>query len=178
MLRFDLLDAIVLAFTRLTDPAKSFNKYSNASLQQLIDSLDTQSHSALAQLLQRHLANVRNKCERIEKWRDKWAAHRDLQAVLQPISGIGFSPAEVEEALAGLRAFMNEFERACQDPKAECVYLDDNKISSAEFATFVSESERLRIDPPFGYDKILFPDDGDTIIELLKRAKASALVSP
>jgi AbiU2 len=168
MLRLDLLDLISLALGRLTDSSKSLNKYPNVTLEQLIDSLDPNSHSELITVLRERLTDLKSKCARIENWRNKWAAHRDLHTVIEPITRVGFSPSDVETVLAALRSFMNEFERVCQDTNLTYIY--DNNISPEENGEFFRESERLKIGPPTDYQEFPFADDGNTIIEILRKA--------
>ena len=128
VLRLDLLDLIPLGLGRLTDSSMTLNKYPNVTLEQLIDSLDPNSHSELIVVLREGLADIRSKCVRIENWRNKWAAHRDFNTVIEPITKIGFSPAEVETVLAALRSFMNEFERVCQDTNMTYILIPSPKI--------------------------------------------------
>src|SRR5688572_15198772 len=84
-LKWDLFNTITIAISRLTDSAKT-GKYKNASLQQLIDSLDSNYDRTLINTLKDILTSVKAKSPRIENWRKKWAAHRDLEVVQ------GFAP--------------------------------------------------------------------------------------
>ncbi|HEU0291354.1 MAG TPA: hypothetical protein VFR47_01370 [Anaerolineales bacterium] len=80
-LKWDLLNTIAISISRLTDPAKSSKKHNNASLQQIIVSLDSSMYSGLIQTLTSILKQIKAKSSRIENWRNKWAAHRDFDVV-------------------------------------------------------------------------------------------------
>ena len=170
-LRIDLMDTIVIAISRFTDPAKSFNQFDNASLQQLIHSLDSNIYSDLIRSLTNILDQIKAKSSRIEKWRKKWAAHRDFAVVQGLIPMPATSLVEIDVVLTLLGSFMNEFESVCQDRNIE--YVNDGTMPPEEFAHLISEGERLKIFPPTSYENIRFyPDDGNTIIELVKKADA------
>ncbi len=169
-LKWDLMNTIAIAISRLTDPAKSFNKFKNASLKQIIDNLDSAAYPELIQSLTDILAQIKAKSSRIENWRKKWAAHRDFDVV----QGYALMPAtsltEIGEVLSLIGKFVNEFERVCKDPKIE-INLYDNPLTAEEF----DQMERLKINPPLVYENMRFlPDDGNTIIELIKRANSSS----
>ncbi|MBI5302191.1 MAG: hypothetical protein HY868_08645 [Chloroflexi bacterium] len=163
-LQYDLLDAIALALGRLTDRSETRlrNKVErNACLQQLVESSEVVGDLSLEQKINQHLTAVRAKCKRIDIWRNKWAAHRDYQAAvkLDPNWKIGFSPAEVNGALSELCAFMNEFEGCFRDSEREFVSIEELK-----------DFEDHKIYPPTPYDQLEFDDDGETLLELLRKA--------
>lgn len=164
-LKLDLLDTIILAINRLLDPAKTFGKYPNASLQQLVESLDSTTHVHLIAILSATLDQIRAKSARIENWRDKWAGHRDLKVV----QGLAPMPAtslpEIDEVMTLIGRFLNEFERVCQDLRVEINLYGKTASEVAEIA----ENEGLKIGTPTDYENMLFPDDGNTIIEIIKR---------
>lgn len=164
-LKWDLLNSIVIAISRLTDPSESFKKFKNASLGQLIESLDSNVYSLLIQTLTSILGQIKEKSPRIENWRNKWAAHRDFDIVQGYITLPATSLIEIDEILSLIGNFVNEFERVCQDSKIE-INLYDNHLTPEEF----NETERLKIFPPNPYENIVFQDDGNTIIELIKKA--------
>jgi hypothetical protein len=174
-LRSDLLDAIALSLSRLTDPSETRRGERNASLQQLINSPDVKTDAMLVQELNHHLYEMRDECKRIDIWRNKWTAHRDYQSAVKvdPDWRIGFSPREVNCALAELGAFMNAFENRFQDPPRPFVY--DNRVSPEEFAREFRDFEDHKIDPPIHYDQIVFTDDGETLLDLLRKATDEGL---
>ena len=165
-LKWDLFDIIAIAISRLTDPAKSSKRYHNASLQQLIDNLDPNTHTQLILSLTGILAQIKAKSPRIENWRKKWAAHRDLEVLQGQAPKPAVSLPEIDEVLALIGKFMNEFERVFQDPRVE-INLYGKTVPEVEE---VVESERLKIGPPSPYENMLFQDDGNTIINLIKGA--------
>jgi len=170
-LKWDLMNTIAIAISRLTDPAKSFNKFKNASLQQIIDSLDSVAHSDLIRSLTDILAQIKAKSSRIENWRKKWAVHRDFDVVQGHTPMPATSLNEIDEVFALIAKFVNEFERVCQDQGVE--YIHDGIEPIEEFAHRVSEGERLKIYAPIPYENRHFlPDDGNTIIELIKKANS------
>ena len=163
--KWDLLDVIAIAISRLTDPAKSLKKFDNASLEQLIDSLDPNSYSKLIHSLLDIHAQIKTKSSRLENWRKKWAAHRDLGVVQGITSPPPMSMPEVDEVLALFGKFLNEFERVCQD--TEPINLYNNPLSSEEF----DEVAQLRIHR-INYENMMFTDDGKTIVNLIKKASS------
>jgi hypothetical protein len=170
-LKLDLLDTIVLSINRLLDPAKSFNRFANASLQQLIDSMDPTIHLTLVGRLRALLDQTRLRSARLENWRDKWAAHRDLGVLRGQIPQPAISLPEIDEVLDLIGKFMNEFERVCRDPRVEFDY--DGTGTPEEFSQKVLEWERLKIGPPLDYANLIFQDGGESLIDLIKRAKSS-----
>ena len=157
---------IVIAISRLTDPAKSLNKFHNASLHQLIQSLDTSTTSEIIKSLTEIFSQIKRKSSRIEYWRKKWAAHRDMEVVQGLAPKPAISLIEVDEVLTLIGKFINEFERVYQDTKVE-INLYDNQFSVEE----LDEMERLKIHTPIPYENVRFlPDDGNTIIEFLNKA--------
>jgi hypothetical protein len=164
-LKWDLLNTIAITISRLTDPAKSFRMFKNASLQQIIDSLDSTAYSELIGSLTKILIQIKAKSSRIENWRKKWAAHRDFDVIQGHAPMPATSLAEIDQVLSLIGKFLNEFERVCQDPEIE-INLYDNPITAEE----IDEIERLKILPPNPYENIIFQDDGNTIIELIRKA--------
>lgn len=165
-LKWDLLDTIAIAVGRLTDSAKSFNKYNNCCLQQLIDSLDS-SNQDLISSLNNTLSQIKAKSSRIKNWRKKWAAHRDFDIVQGSASMPAISLKEIDDVLSLIGKFLNEFERIYQDRNSE-IDLYNNPMAFKKF----EETERLKIYPPNPYENMVFQDDGNTIIELIKQAKS------
>lgn len=117
----DVLDAMVLDLARLLDPAtQRGGKFVNASLAKLIEEV-----APLSPGLARKLRARRNKMLRglrkIDRWRDKWAAHRDYRTMLKmrtpskATSRVRFNPAKIKAALVELDVFPNAFESVFED---------------------------------------------------------------
>lgn len=165
-LKWDLLNTISISISRLTDSAKSFNKYNNASLQQLIDSLDSISYPDLFRSLSNILAQIKTKSSRIEDWRKKWAAHRDLDVVHGSAPKPATSLNEIDEVVSLMRKFLNEFEDVFQDGEINLYGKSDTEVKD------IADNEQIRIKHEF-YENMIFPDDGNTIVEIIKQAKSS-----
>lgn len=171
VLRNDLLDAIMLAIGRLLDRAETKRgkmTYCNASLKQLVEHVrfsDQSAHMDLVNKLEMILKELHSQFPRILDWRNKWAAHRDLKHV-QSEDPPGTSLAEIEEfiLLAGL--FLNVFERVYADEPEEINLYGKSESEIPEIA----EAESLKIFAPASYQDIAFEDDGNTILELIRRA--------
>jgi hypothetical protein len=168
MLKLDLLDTIIMAINRLLDPAKTGNRHSNASLQQLIVSLDPTEHVNLIMDLNNILEKVKGKSPRIRQWRKKWAAHRDLEVV----QGLAPMPAtslpEIDDVLKLIGRFLNEFETACHDPREDINLYEKTDKEVEE----IVESEQQKISSPIHYENIIFKDDGTTILDLITRVNS------
>ena len=166
ILKWDLFNTITIAISRLTDPPKSFNKYQNASLEQIINNLDSRAYSKLSQSLSKILLQIRSKSSRIGNWRKKWAGHRDFDVVQGSAPKPAISLPEINEVLVLIGKFLNEFEEVFQDPKIEI-----NFYENPNAAKELEETERLKIFPPNRYEEMHFlGDDGDTIIEIIKKS--------
>lgn len=166
-LKWDLFNTITIAISRLTDPAQSLGKHKNASLQQLMDNLDPNSDQTLKNTLNDIFVLVKAKSSRIENWRKKWAAHRDLDVVQGSTPMPTTSLQEIDEVFTLIGDFLNEFEKVHQDGKFE-VNLYDNPNGMKELEEF----DRLKIFPPNSYKNFIYQDDGNTLIELIKKAKS------
>ena len=168
-LKWDLLNTISISISRLTDSAKSFNKYNNASLQQLISSLDSISYPELFRSLRNILAQIKAKSSRIEDWRKKWAAHRDLDVVHgsapKPVTSLN----EIDEVVSLIRKFLNEFEDVFQDGEINLYGKSDTEVKN------IADNEQLRIKHEF-YENMIFPDDGNTIVEIIKQANHPRII--
>ena len=151
-LRYDLLDTIVLAINRLLDPAKTFNRYPNASLQQLIDQIDIPENAASVAKLRDTLCQIKCKSHRLENWRDKWAGHRDLDVLLGNAPLPAISLVEVDEVLVLLQSFMNEFEETFQDPLEEVNLYGKTDADVKEIA----KNLQLRIPSPTDYGNMCY----------------------
>lgn len=106
-----LLDEVVLALTRLTDPDKSVGK-DNRSFGQLIEQLDNiGKYSGLVNSLEIKLTKLNAQCAPFREWRNRRIAHSDLLTALSlhpdPLPGI--SRDSIKQALQIASAFMNEF---------------------------------------------------------------------
>ena len=167
----DLLDTITISIGHLTDKARMFNKYDNASLEQLIASLDDSTQMDLICRLNNILAQIKDKSTRIENWRNKWAAHRDLDSLrgITP-APIALSLKEIDEIIQLCGKFLNEFENIFQDPPETEVNITYDSASEESLADQLQGRDRLRIYPPIHYENLVYHDDGNTIINLIKRA--------
>jgi hypothetical protein len=167
-LKWDLMDTIAITISRLTDPQKSRNKYLNASLPQLIDSIDAGARPQLVSSLKAIFTQIKAKSVRIENWRRKWAAHRDLEVIQGKTPKPAMSLPEIDEVLALIRKFMNEYENACQDPRVEINLYEKTAFEVKE----IVENESLKIGSPTDYENMVFQDDGNTILNIIKRANS------
>ena len=168
-LKWDLLNTITIIIGRLIDPPVSFKKFHNASLQQLIDQLDSSKYPDLVNSLNSILSRIKTKSARIEKWRNKWSGHRDFDIIQgkDPLPAITLK--EVDETQILIGKFLNEFESVFQDFKME-VELDGNPNLVKE----LDDIRQLEIYPPTPYEgRSFLPDDGNTIIELVRKANST-----
>ena len=105
LIQDSLLEDVVLHLARLTDPLRSRGK-DNLTLQRLPALI---SDEELALEVSKLLDSVLTACGFARTWRNRRLAHRDLALVLasptDPLPGI--SRAEIEEALASIRAMLN-----------------------------------------------------------------------
>lgn len=141
----DLLDLVILAFARLTDPPET-SRRKNANLEQLIDYLGG-FYPQLVQQLEEHLQNIRKKCEEIRKWRNEMIAHKGYEAVIRPVPGhgvLGFKRNDVDDALSELWAFLNAFEKQFCDTELQI----DPSLPPEEQAKRAEEYARYKISPP------------------------------
>jgi hypothetical protein len=167
-LKWDLMDTIAITISRLTDPPKSRTKYLNASLPQLIDSIDASARPQLVSSLKAIFTQIKAKSVRIENWRRKWAAHQDFEVIQGQTPKPAMSLTEIDELLALIRKFMNEYENACQDPRVE---INLYKKTAFEVKEIV-ENESLKIGSPTDYENMVFRDDGNTILNIIKRVNS------
>jgi hypothetical protein len=166
MLRNDLLDTIVLMINRLLDPANTFNKYPNVSLQQLIDSIDIPVYSELIITLKDIRKEIKSKSARLEYWRDKWVGHRDYGILLGQAPVPAISLTEFDEVLLLIAKFLNKFENIFQDGEINLYGKSDKEVKE------IADNEQLRIKHE-AYKNMIFQDDGNTIVEIIKQAISS-----
>ncbi len=144
----DMLNGIVLSLTRLTDPAKQGKKgqYENSTLEYLINQLRRTEPGSLIEKLNHHLKTMKSLCSRIDAWRRKVAAHRDIKTVTKPppYEPIAFDESDLALALVELRSLMNELQTSC--------------------------AGRYGIAGPFDYTWPAPFDDGDSLISVLRKA--------
>jgi len=167
-LKWDLLDTITVAISRLTDPPTT-RGFNNASMQQLIRNLDSGAFPDLVKSLNAIHAELKSEAVRIINWRNKWSGHRDFDVVEGRVPLPAISLVEVDKALGLIGKFLNEFEVVFQDIPKEI-----NLYDNPELAKELDEMERLKIFPPIPYeDRIFLPDNGNTVIELVRKALLS-----
>lgn len=173
MLYNDLLDAMVLGFTRLVDPPAT-SRNMNASMEQLIINLGD-LHPDLVKKLRSHLENVKIESEDLKNWRDKWAAHRDLRTThtmrARPLQittrrPLRLNPQKVERALKELGLFLNEFESCFQDGELEI----SPSLSPEEKYKQALFFDNYKIYTPEPYDEWKSLDDSKKLLELLRKA--------
>lgn len=163
-LKWDILDTITIAISRLTDPPIT-RGFKNASMQQFIKNLDSSAYPDLVKSLNALHAELKSKAARIINWRNKWSGHRDFDVVEGRAPLPAMSLLEVDDALGLIGKFLNEFEIVFQDIPSEI-----NLFDHPELAKELDEIERLKIFSPMPYDNMQFlPDDGNTIVELIKK---------
>jgi hypothetical protein len=119
-----LLDAVMLAIARLTDPPKSAGKY-NACLARLIEMLEPSAEKAFADGLQSKLEQLQEHCEPVRQIRNRVLAHRDLDTVLQyhpdPLPGI--SQAYIDKVLEEIGQLLGDIEKHFRGSPTEYRYV-------------------------------------------------------
>jgi DNA-directed RNA polymerase subunit L len=105
-----LMNDVQLTLMKFADPPPTFGK-DNATLEHLITQVEQVPQPALANDLRACLVQYRAMCSKIKARRNKDLAHFDLRTQLsdKAVSLPNPSRAEIEEALAELRKFMNIF---------------------------------------------------------------------
>jgi len=105
-----LLGEVQLTLSKLTDPPRS-RKDENLSLEQLRERIDAQGQNDLANSLRNLLDDLKDKCEGMRRWRNKWLAHFDLITTKSNLRLLpGISRQKIEEALKVTREYMNIIE--------------------------------------------------------------------
>jgi hypothetical protein len=105
-----LFDGVVLALSRLTDPATKGSQ-DNAVLEQLLRQPEIMADAALIARLTDRLQQLRDKCTEFRKIRNKRIGHNDLSIALKATSLPPVSREMVEGALLLLREFMNDVQQ-------------------------------------------------------------------
>jgi len=112
------------------------------------------------------LAQIKTKSSRIEDWRKKWAAHRDLDVVHGSAPKPAISLNEIDEVVSLMGKFLNESEDVFQDGEINLYGKSATEVKD------IADNEQLRIKHEF-YENLIFPEDGNTIVEIIKQAKSS-----
>ena len=104
------LNDIILSISRLTDPSKTGNK-ENLTLARILDSIDPSLFQLKTELIET-LEIVKNSCDFARKHRNRRVAHTDLKTYFQdhPEPLLSSTKEKIEEALLGLRTFINKVE--------------------------------------------------------------------
>jgi hypothetical protein len=134
-----LLDNVCLALTRLADPPQSMNK-DNMCLAQLINTLDPNADQDLIKTLETQLECFKQKCQLFRDRRNRWTAHRDLKTV----QDMTIDPPP-------------SFSRA------------DVEAALKELRVFMDEVQMYFENAATAYEHTSMPDDGETLINLLKK---------
>ncbi|MCA8987728.1 MAG: hypothetical protein KDA78_08825 [Planctomycetaceae bacterium] len=110
MLQFLWLDYVVLEICSLTDPPRSYGR-DNLVLRQLYEMLDPQRDADLRRELRECGRSIDEACGKLRMIRNRRIAHKDQRTALgayqSPILGV--SRQDVEDALAAMRAYANNF---------------------------------------------------------------------
>lgn len=108
-LEWVLLDDILLGLSRLTDRLETCG-HSNLVLGQLPERLSESKWNSLVANLSQRLESIKAKCDSFRNHRNRRIAHCDLQTAQGSVERFlhGISREMVEDALAEIRAFMNE----------------------------------------------------------------------
>ncbi|SYZ72745.1 conserved hypothetical protein [Candidatus Zixiibacteriota bacterium] len=117
-----LLDDIILAISRLSDPAKSGNN-ENLSLKKMKEGLDAKGYDDLKEKLARRIIEIDSKCESFRRHRNKRVAHRDLTAKVRPLEENlpDIKVGDIEAAILNINGFLNDVEANYND-LSSCVY--------------------------------------------------------
>jgi hypothetical protein len=157
-LQIILHDDIVLAVSRITDPAEIAG-YENMTLDQLVIRLEASGETRLAQKLQADLAALRAHCAPIRERRNKRVAHRDLDRSLRD-SKKRLPHVDVqmmESALESISGFINEVSVYYGGP--ETIYENAGSQSGADtLVEHLKEAAYVRDefmkDPVFWHEKL------------------------
>ncbi len=103
-----LLNDTIISIGRLIDNPKALGQ-DNASIEQLIDTIDEKEHTNLCESLRNKLKALRDQAQPIKLWRNKLIAHTDLRTALviteNPLPGI--SRDYLSQVLLLIREIMN-----------------------------------------------------------------------
>jgi len=104
------LNDIILSISRLTDSSKTGDK-ENLTLARIVDIIDPSSVQLKTELVET-LEIVKNSCDFARNHRNRRVAHTDLKTYFQdhPEPLLSITREKIEEALLGLRAFVNKVE--------------------------------------------------------------------
>jgi hypothetical protein len=104
------LNDIILSISRLTDSSKTGSK-ENLTLARILDSIDPSLVQLKAELVET-LEIIKNSCDFARKHRNRRVAHIDLKTYFQdhPEPLLSITKEKIEEALLGLRTFVNKVE--------------------------------------------------------------------
>ena len=133
-----LLGEVLVALSKLTDPARSMN-HDNLSLEQLQSRTEAEGKTQLTTILRNLLDRLHGKCQTFRLHRNKRLAHFDLTTAMQSTPNLlpGISREMIEEALKLVREYMNTIEE------------------------HYNQSET-------GYEHFIMSSDGDALVTILK----------
>ena len=171
MLKYAMIDMIVLSIHRLNDPPESKNSrnrtiFHNVSLRRLIKSLDETTYPQLKSDLKDIFDQIWKDSRRISNWRNKLVGHRDYDVLIGQTSPPTVSLIEVDKVMADLGEFLNKFEQDCYDPNEEWhINPDETDEQNAEN---LKELEQLRIHPPTDNGNPTFLEDSANLLRLIE----------
>ena len=107
-----LLRDILLAVSRITDPAQTGRKH-NLILERLAIHIDQSTHPSLKAEIEHDLAEAKNRCSFARDSRNRLIAHNDLSTILQGQANSlpAIKKKEIEGSLQIICEIMNKVER-------------------------------------------------------------------
>ena len=111
-----LFDELILTLNRLTDKPNTYGN-DNASLEQLIERIDSGHNTDLVSTLKIKLENIRTNYSAFRILRHKRVAHNDLLTALGKDRDIlpGITRGQAEAAIKDITELMNEFSENTMD---------------------------------------------------------------
>jgi len=134
-----LLDDIQLTLSKLADPAQTKKGEANLSLEAIYKKIKGQKEGELHSKLKKILSNYRKKCEAFKKHRNKRIAHFDFETIRRK-----------SKSLPGVSRRTIE-------------------STLEELRNFMNEINSYYTDSETGYEHSLMLNNGDTLVEVLKR---------
>lgn len=108
IIHYVLVDDVILAICRLTDPAKTMGNYNNCSMPQIVELLRS-TNPRLGDALDERYIELNAAADVFRSHRNKRIAHTDLDTVLSQNHLSDLTVDQIEAVLEMIRGFMNEF---------------------------------------------------------------------